>query len=533
MLLKLPSKIKIHTDYLIIGSGLAGLYSANYASRFGKTIIVSKSNIEISSSWLAQGGIAAAIDEDDSPEYHYNDTLTAGRGLCNKEAVKILVEEGKERVLELIELGFQFDTHQGKLAMGLEGGHSKHRILHAGGDATGMQLVNFFVGMVKPKTEINRFENTVVFKLISDGEKVFGALAYDYEKDEVIQFIAKAVILATGGASGIFTRSTNPHSSTGDGISLAYNAGAEVSSMEFIQFHPTAFYSGTDKTFLISEAVRGEGAYLVNDAGERFVNNYSEQAELAPRDVVAKAIFEELQQSGKSNVYLVLSHLDSKKVKIRFATIFKKAKEFGIDITKDPVPVSPAAHYFIGGIRTNVNGETNLKGLYSCGEAAYTGINGANRLASNSLLECLVFGRRAVDHARDNAAYFPSNFGPSIIPDFRIDRKIEEKYNELKNKASSILTSKVGITRTGEKIKNAVSEFDEIKNSFRYNEYEYYSSRLYSLLDVCRLTAESALIREESRGGHIRSDFPDEDIKFKKVIVHRKNSSPYFIEKNL
>lgn len=497
------------TDFLVIGTGLAGLYSAFYASKFGTVTLLTKHTLETSSSYWAQGGIAAAIDPNDSTEFHFNDTLTAGRGLCDNEAVKILVNEGKERILELIEEGMKFDSLDGEITLGLEGGHSKRRVLHAGGDATGKQIVDFLIDKVKSTKNISVFDNTLVYQLITENNKCIGAKAHRWYQKENLIFNSKSVILASGGASGIYLRTTNPHSSTGDGIGLAFQAGTEIRDLEFIQFHPTAFYSSTGKTFLISEAVRGEGAYLVNHDGNRFMIDQHELAELAPRDVVSKAIFEEMKKNSVENVFLKLDHLDPEKIRNRFSNIYKEAIKFGIDITKDLIPIAPAAHYMVGGIKTDLNGETNVKNLFACGEVASTGVHGANRLASNSLLECMVFGKRSVDKSLDS---LNSNFENISVRenDFFVDKNLDEKYLKLKNEIADVMTKYVGIVRDKSMLIKAIELINNIDADWNYEMNEYFSNRLASLKQVSLLIANAALNREESRGGHIRLDFQSE-----------------------
>jgi L-aspartate oxidase len=386
-------------DTVIIGSGLAGLTAAFHSSQSGSVAIITKSELDTSNSYYAQGGIAAAIEPDDSPELHLEDTLTAGRGLCDTDAVEILVNEGRDRVNELIDMGMQFDKKDGHFVLGLEGGHNKRRILHAGGDATGKELTGFILKKVKEQKSIVPFEFMAAVKLLKTNDRVTGVKAIDFKTGKNIIFKTKAVILATGGLSRLFTRSTNPHTATGDGIALAYEAGAGIADIEFIQFHPSALFVPGNEAYLISEAVRGEGAWLLNQKGERFMKDIHPLAELAPRDVVAYNIFKQIKESDSEYIYLSLRHLDPDKIKTRFSNIYQHLKIMGYDLTRELLPVAPAAHYMVGGIRTNLRAETNVKGLFACGEAASTGVMGANRLASNSLLECLVFGKRASDNA--------------------------------------------------------------------------------------------------------------------------------------
>ncbi|MBI9073382.1 MAG: L-aspartate oxidase [Melioribacteraceae bacterium] len=519
--------MKKQYDFLIIGSGLAGLMAAYHASNYGTVAILTKAPLDISNSYMAQGGIAAALSEDDSVESHYEDTITAGRGICNKEAVKVLVSEGKERVQELIRLGMKFDYLDGKIAFGQEGGHSHRRILHAG-DLTGKALVNFVFHLVKQK-KIDIYEKTLIHELIEKNGVCLGAFAYDIINRKNITFVSQNTILATGGASGIFNRTTNPNTATGDGIALAYNAGAKVSGLEFIQFHPTGFYTEEGESFLITEAIRGEGAYILNHDKQRFMSNYHQLSELAPRDIVSRAIFDEMKKSDSKFLYLSLAHLDSEKIKNRFSNIYRELKKYNLDLTKDMIPITPAAHYVAGGIKTNLDGESNIIGLFACGECASTGIHGANRLASNSLLECLVFSKRAVDKAKKRKLVLSSDVKDHFINITDINK---EEYFRLKNELKTIMSDEVGIIRSEESIKRALNKFEEIDSLFDYKPDDYYSEKLRDLLTVCRLTATAALTRKESRGGHLRSDYENKDDKFLANIVQQKNCEPKFEEVN-
>lgn len=510
-----------HYDFVIIGAGLAGLYSSYHASKYGTVALITKSTIEISNSYLAQGGIAAAIGKDDSPRLHFEDTIKAGSGLCNKEAVNILVNEGVERVKELIEMGMQFDKENGEISFGLEGGHSRNRVLHAGGDATGREVVNFVLKFIYGNERIKIFENTLIHKLILRDDECVGAYAFNHENKENFLITGKVIILATGGASAIFSHSTNPHTTVGEGLWLAYSIGAKIESMEFIQFHPTSFYTGTDETFLISEAVRGEGAQLLNYEGKRFLQEEN-ISELATRDLVAEAIFNELKRTGKPNVFLKLSHLNENKIKKRFSNIYKEALKYGIDITKDLVPVTPAAHYMVGGIKTGLNAETNIKRLYAVGEVASTGVHGANRLASNSLLECLVFSKRAIEHS---LKYLNEKirFDEFVDVEFCIDDNNKQNFLETKNIIAKLLWNNVGIIRTKDSLLEALNEINNLSEKFSENENEYYSSRTISLINVAKMITKAAFAREESRGCHRRKDFPEENENFRKLIIQQKD----------
>ena len=521
----------INTDYLVIGSGLAGLYAAHYASKFGKVLIVTKSTVKESNSYWAQGGIAAALDPEDSAVFHSEDTINAGRELCNIEAVNVLVKEGKERILDLIELGMEFDSDEEGLKFGLEGGHSKRRVLHAGGNSTGQGMVEFLISSVEKNSSIEVLELASVTDLISDGSNCGGAWAFNIENNEYILINAKATILATGGASALFERTTNPDGATGEGLDLAYRAGAELMDMEFIQFHPTAFYSEDGDTFLITEAVRGEGAHLVNKDGKRFMNKYHGLGELAPRDIVSKSIYTELKESGGKYVYLTLSHLDRSFIIKRFSNIYGLCMNQGLDLTCDLIPVSPAAHYTIGGVRTGLMGETNLSGLFACGEVTCTGVHGANRLASNSLLECIVFAKRAIDGAND---YLKIRNENDIDPgepciSASTDPGDQERFDIIKNEIQGLNNKVLGIMRNGDDIKDYILKLDTIiKESGTLS--GWFAYKILSMGNISKMIAESAYYREESRGAHLRSDYPVENDNLKVHIVNLKGSEPYQVQ---
>ena len=518
-------------DYIIIGSGLAGLYAATRASKHGSVALITKTTLDVSNSYWAQGGIAAVITDDDSTQLHFEDTIKAGRDICNKTAVDILVNEGSERVLELIAGGMPFDKEHGEIALGLEGGHSHRRVLHAGGDATGREIVNFILHDVLKNEQIKIFEKKFVHKLLVQNGECAGAFAYDFEEKKEICFLGRTTILAMGGGAAVYLRSTNPHTSLGDGVTLAYKSGAEIESMEFMQFHPTAFYSETGETFLISEALRGEGAHLVNHEGSRFLLEQN-ISELAPRDVVSEAMFNEMKKSGKPNVFMKFDHLNAEKIKSRFSNIYNEIQRFGIDMTKELVPVAPAAHFMIGGIKTGLNGETNIKNLYAVGEVASSGVHGANRLASNSLLECLVFANRAVENSLHNKKIKNDADGFEFSSLFKIDEEKQNDFLQAKNLIAQLLWNNAGIIRTKEKLDNALSQLDDLKSQFLLRENEYYSERILSLLQFSKLITSAALLREESRGSHQRKDFPEESSFFQKTIVQQKDNPSKFSEIN-
>ncbi len=515
----------IEFDTIIVGSGLAGLTAAFHASKYGSVAIITKSQLDISNSYYAQGGIATVTDPTDSFESHIQDTLEAGRGLCDLDAVKILVSEGQQCVQEIIRLGMEFDQENGQYILGLEGGHSHRRILHAGGDATGKGLTIFMLKKVQEQSNIIPFEYTTVVELLVDNGICMGVQSFDFVSGKNIVFKSKSTIIATGGLSRIYDRSTNPHTATGDGIALAFHAGAKLSDIEFIQFHPSALYIPGEEAFLISEAVRGEGAWLLNQDGERFMKPIHPLAELAPRDVVAYAIHKQLQLNHSDFVYLSLLHLNPDLIKKRFSTIYNTLLRYNIDITSDLLPISPAAHYMVGGIQTDLNGETNIKGLFACGEVASTGVMGANRLASNSLLECLVFGKRAAEKATTGKPI------ANVLPEFEpihVDTKNETQFLETKNQIASLMSKKAGIVRSGTKLNEAIQELNAINKQLPEKVNEYNLLKIKHITDICTLICESAFIRTESRGGHIREDFQQENPGLCAHLIRQKDEEYQF-----
>jgi len=512
-------------ETVVIGSGLAGLSAAYHSSKYGNVAIVTKSQLDISNSYYAQGGIAAVISTDDSTEYHLNDTLEAGRGLCDVDAVEILVSEGRDRVLELIEMGMEFDKKDGELVLGLEGGHSHRRILHAGGDATGKILTSFMLKKAIEQSSVKSFENVTAIKLIRQNNCIVGLHAYDFVSAKNIIFKTKAVIIATGGLSRVFLRSTNPYTATGDGVAMAYEAGAKIADLEFIQFHPTALFVPGKEAYLISEAVRGEGAWLLNENGERFMKEIHPLAELAPRDVVAFSIFKQLRHNKTDHIYLSLKHLNKQEIVDRFIHIYQQLKIYGFDMATDLLPVAPAAHYMVGGIRTNLNAETNISGLFVCGEAASTGVMGANRLASNSLLECLVFGKRASEKAAKLAN--PECKLSEITP-IHIDSRNEPLYLEMQNEIASLMSENLGIVRNAAGMKKAVKRLSEIESGFEDFQNEYNLFKIKNTATVCKLIAQAALVRNESRGGHIREDFQQENPDLEIHSIQQKENNIQF-----
>jgi len=488
--------------------------------------ILTKSGIDVSNSYHAQGGIAAVTDKDDFPALHLKDTIIAGRGLCDTKPVDILVNEGPDRIKELINAGMQFDKEKGHLALALEGGHHKRRVLHAGGDSTGRLVSEFMIDQVSSNEGIDIFENNMAIEILENKDVCSGVRAWNCNTNKEELFFANTTILALGGTSAVYKRTTNPDTTVGDGIALCHKIGNEISDMEFIQFHPTSFHSDQGHTFLISEAVRGEGAYLKNAKGERFMENKHELKELAPRDVVAKAIFKEMTDGNTDHVYLTLDHLDAEKIKNRFPKIYSLCKDNGVDML-DRIPVAPAAHYMCGGVKTGTHGETNINNLFVCGELASTGIMGANRLASNSLLECLVFGKRSIDYSIKNKKEISKEFK---LEGYHTNEDKAEDFINIKNKISNIMNQYAGIIKSEILLNTALKKLNSIDNEFKKEPNELYSHKLDNLLCVCRLIINAALLRRESRGAQIREDYPLEDKMFEVHSIQQRNKETKFIK---
>ncbi|MGZ9587115.1 L-aspartate oxidase [Paenibacillus marinisediminis] len=496
------------SDVIVIGAGIAGLYTAILASQHHRVTMITKKSLFESNTRYAQGGIAAVISDEDSPSFHLEDTLIAGAGLCSTEAVNVLVHEGPARVEELIQFGTSFDMENGELALTREGAHSHRRILHANGDATGYEIVRSLAEKARHNPNITIWEDHFAIDLVIQGGECRGAIVQRPDGSRV--FVkGKAAVLCTGGVGQLYRYTTNPEVATGDGIAIAYRAGAVIRDMEFNQFHPTALcYPGAPR-FLISEAVRGEGAILRNIKGERFMERYHHQLELAPRDIVARAIVSEMEETKSTFVYLDITHESADMVKRRFPTIYETCLQYGLDLTTDWIPVAPAAHYMMGGVKTDLHGETTIKRLFACGEASSTGVHGANRLASNSLSEALVFGKRIADSIEKlEDAIEPLELISADIG--RHDSPIQAVV-ERRLKLQKLMVRYVGLTRTGKGLQKGLDEMNRQRGFLqtrltRREEYEF-----ANMLICAMLIAESAYWRVESRGGHYREDAPDRD----------------------
>ncbi len=502
----------LFTDVLIIGGGIAGLRAALEVPAAMNVLVVTKDVVQLSNSSWAQGGIATVMSPEDRFENHIEDTLTAGGGLCDRAVVESVIRDAPEQINDLVKWGTHFDVEGGHLALGREGGHSHHRIVHALGDATGFEVMRAMIERVRQAANVTISEKTFTLDLLVHEGRCVGADVARPRKEKLLIW-AKQVILASGGCGMIYRETTNPPVATGDGLAAAYRAGAELRDMEFMQFHPTVLYVAGSARHLISEAVRGEGAYLRDSNGDRFMLAEDPRAELAPRDVVAQAIVRTMERTQHPNVYLDLSHLDHARVLERFPGIAKLCRDFGLDITRDLIPVRPGAHYMIGGVTVNAQGRTTLSGLWAAGEVTSSGLHGANRLASNSLLEGLVYGTACGRGAAEQAARLPDTF---VVPplEFRqpADRTEPLDVADITNSLRSLMVRRMGIVRDRPGLREAERQ---VGFWCRYVLPRVLDSRagseLQNLLAVARLMIWSALQREESRGVHFRSDFSRRD----------------------
>jgi len=495
-------------DYILVGSGIAGLYTALLAREQGNVLIITKGNIDDCNTKYAQGGIAAPIGQNDSPELHFQDTIAAGDGLCDEEAVRILATEAPNRISDLVDLGVPFDTVDGQIALTIEAAHSRARILHAGGDATGEHIEITLSNRVR-SSEIRVLENCLATDILINKGRASGVRTMDCHTGSVEEFEGGALIMATGGAGQLFLFNTNSEIATGDGIALAFQTGAEIMDMEFFQFHPTALRLPGVAPFLISEAVRGEGGVLRNVKGRRFMQDYTPNGELAPRDVVARSILQEMEKTDSDHVFIDVTHLPRHLTLTRFPHIYRFCLDHGLDITQTPAPVAPAAHYMMGGIKVNTWGETNVAGLFATGEVACTGVHGANRLASNSMLEVLVFSKRIIERTR------PGEKGKTPDQEHRweVQRRLDQwPAGETISPPTvtdiqTLLWDNVGIVRNRESLTTAAETLTAWQDVLP-PPTDRFSYELKNLVIAGRLMTEAALLREESRGAHFRSDFP-------------------------
>ncbi len=512
-----------HCDYIIVGSGIAGLYIALLAIERGSVLVLTKGNIDDCNTKYAQGGIAVAMGKDDSPELHFKDTVAAGDGLCDSEAARILTDEAADCTADLIKFGVPFDTLDGEITLTREAAHSVPRVMHAGGDATGEHIEVTLSRQVR-STPIKVLENCLASEILVQNGKVIGVRALDCRTGSVEEYHCQFLILATGGAGKLFKYTTNSDVVTGDGIALAFEAGAEICDIEFFQFHPTVLRLPGVAPFLISEAVRGEGGILKNVEGHRFMPDYAAEAELATRDIVARSIVYEMKKTHSDRVFLDVTHLPSRLITTRFPHIYRFCRDHGLDITKGLIPVAPAAHYLMGGVKVNIWGETNIPGLFAAGETACTGVHGANRLASNSLLESVVFSKRVVQRTEMTAPpRHCEERSDEAISYCLPDREVLPKVPRLNlPNLQSLMWDKVGIIRSGKSLKEAAGILATWE-SLLSQPSDRPSYELNNLILCARLVTEAALLREESRGAHFRTDFPQTSPEWQRHSVFRKN----------
>jgi L-aspartate oxidase len=499
------------TDFIVIGSGIAGLRAAlEIAATGARVVVLTKERASESNTEYAQGGVAVALSEDDETALHEDDTQAAGAGLCDERAVRVLVEDGRRYMRELIEWGTAFDREGGRLLFTQEAAHSRRRILHAGGDATGHEIVRALLARARADARIEFLAHAATEELIVEDGRCRGVRYLDPLVRASRSLRARAVVLASGGAGQLYLHTTNPQVATGDGMAMAYAAGAELADMEFVQFHPTALNVEGAPRFLLSEAMRGEGGVLRNAEGKRFMPRYHERAELAPRDIVSRAIVAELERTATRTAFIDMTALDARFLRRRFPKIYDTCLRHGLDITRELIPVSPAAHYIMGGVRTDLDGRTTLPGLYAAGEVACTGVHGANRLASNSLLEGLVFGARAgraaaSDHADAHVAPPDSSNGHGAAGEMVSDANAGEIALAVRKRVRRLMWERVGILRSRQSLLRALMEFEQIERARSLRA----PSR--NFVTVALLVARAALWREESRGAHFRHDFPARD----------------------
>jgi L-aspartate oxidase len=535
------SNSSLNTDVLVIGSGIAGLFAALKIAQYADVILVTKKDKNESNTNYAQGGIASVISKDDSFEKHIQDTLNAGAGLCNEKMVRILVQEGPERIKDLINLGTQFSKKEGSLDLALEGGHSMPRIVHAK-DLTGKEIESALITKLNSLNNIEVIENAIAIDLITEhnikqlkstalqNRTCWGAYVLDIKNNLVLKISAKATIMATGGVGQVYQHTTNPRIATGDGIAMSFRSGARLANMEFIQFHPTSLYNPSrelfgEQSFLISEAVRGFGGKLRTRNGTEFMINYDERKELAPRDIVARAIDSELKKSGEEFVYLDITHKNTDDVKNHFPNIYNHCLTLGIDITQEPIPVVPAAHYSCGGVIVDEYSRTSLNGLYACGEVAMTGVHGANRLASNSLLEAVVFAYRAASNVKvylkEHKAIFPEIADWDDSGTLSADENVLISHNFKEVKTS--MWDYVSIVRSNQRLERAAKRihmiYQEVEDFYKRTKVFSELLELRNLVACAHIIIKSALQRKESRGLHFTLDYPNLSEKIQDTII--------------
>jgi L-aspartate oxidase len=529
--------MKVESDFLVIGSGIAGLTFALRAARHGRVALVTKREITESATNYAQGGIASVFSQEDTFAAHREDTLVAGAGICHEDVVKMVVEEGPQVIRDLIEWGVQFTTSGESYDLTREGGHSKRRILHAD-DVTGREIERALVTAVRADANIDIYEHHIAIDLVTEAKiarkrlknnRCLGAHVLDISTGAVLTFAAKVTLLATGGAGKVYLYTCNPDVATGDGIAMAYRAGASIANMEFMQFHPTTLYHPNAKSFLISEAVRGEGAILRRRDGTAFMERYHHLKDLAPRDIVARAIDNEMKIHGDDCVYLDITHEDPNSVRERFPNIYQTCLDYGLDMTKEPLPVVPAAHYLCGGVMVDEHAETDIANLYAIGEVAFTGLHGANRLASNSLLEAAVYAGKAYEHAITRLESSPST--ADHIPDWDSGTAtnsdemvvVSQNWDEIRRS----MWNYVGIVRSTKRLERALRRIRLIQEEIEDYYWDFIITsdliELRNITTVAELIVSCALQRKESRGLHYNIDFPDrDDVHWKKDSYIKK-----------